>query len=58
MKRFIKKHWTLLLTVVAFPVGNRVFNHVHPWLGIAIIITALIYIIYKLIKFLKDEKID
>lgn len=55
MKKFIVKHWRLLLAVVAFLVGGKVFNHVDPWLGIAIILAASIYIIYKLFKFLKDE---
>lgn len=55
MKKIIVKHWRLFLAVVAFPVGSKVFNHVNPWLGIAIIVAALIYIIYKLIKFSEDE---
>lgn len=55
MKKIIKKHWRLLLAVVALPSGNRVFNHVDAWFGVAIVLTASIYIIYQLIKFLKDE---
>ena len=43
----------LLLAVASIPVGNRIFNHVHAWIGIIIIIMASIYIIYQLIKILK-----
>lgn len=55
MKKIIVKHWRLLLAVVAAPVGSKVFNHVNSWLGIAIILAALIYIIYELFKFSEDE---
>lgn len=55
MKKLNVKHWRVLLAVVAFPVGSRVFNHVNPWLGIAIILAALIYFIYKLFKLSEDE---
>jgi hypothetical protein len=53
-----KKHWTLLIAVIAIPIGNRLFNHVNPWLGIAVILSAVIYLIYKLLKNEKDEKKD
>jgi hypothetical protein len=58
MKKFIKRNWKLLLSVVAIPVGNRVFNHVDAWLGIAIIISAAIFFIYQLFNLLKDEKTE
>lgn len=50
-----KKYWMLLIAAIAIPIGNRLFNHVHPWLGLAVIISAVIFLIYKLFKFLKDE---
>ena len=40
------------------PDGNRVFNHLHAWLGVTIISATIIFFIYKLIKTLKDEKTD
>lgn len=55
MKKLIVKHWRLLLAVITFPIGSRIFNHVNSWLGVAIILTASIYITYKLFNFLKDE---
>lgn len=55
MKNLVKKHWRLLLAVVAIPVGGRIFNHINVWFGIAIVLTASIYIIYQLIKFSEDE---
>lgn len=36
--------------------GNKLFNHVNAWLGIAIIIATIIYFLNKLIKFIKNEK--
>lgn len=45
----------LLIAVIAIPIGNRLFNHVHPWLGIVVILSAVIFLIYKLLKFSKDE---
>lgn len=50
-----KKYWMLLIAVIAIFIGNRLYNHVYAWLGIAIILSAVIFIIYQLIKFLKDE---
>lgn len=50
-----KKYWILLMALIAIPIGNRIFNHVYSWIGIAIILSAVIFLIYKLIKFLKDE---
>lgn len=50
-----KSRWLLLIAVIAIPIGNRVFNHINPWLGIAIVLSAVTFIISKLIKFFKDE---
>lgn len=49
----IKRHWMLLIAVIAIPIGNRLFNHVSAWLGVMVILSAVIFLIYKLIKFLK-----
>lgn len=56
MKKFIKRNWKLLLAVAALPVGNRVFNHVDAWLGITVILSAAIFLIYQLFNLSKDEK--
>lgn len=45
----------LLIAVIAILIGNRIFNHVHSWLGTAIILSAIVFIIYQLINFFKDE---
>lgn len=58
MKKFIKRNWKLLLAVAALPVGNRVFNHVDAWLGIVIMISAAIFLIYQLFNLSKDEKTE
>jgi hypothetical protein len=47
----IKRHWMLLIAVIAIPIGNRLFNHVSAWLGVMVILSAVIFLIYKLIKF-------
>lgn len=46
------------ILIVGIAVGNRVFNHLHAWLGVVIIISTIIFFIYKLIKTLEDEKKD
>jgi hypothetical protein len=56
MKKFINKHWILILAIAFIPVGNRVFNHVDAWLGIVIMLTSSLFIIYKLFNFIKNEK--
>ena len=47
----------LVIVAVALAVGTRIFNHLNPWLGLAIILAACIYCIYKFIKQIKDEDI-
>lgn len=55
----MKKYFYLLtFLIVGIFLGNRVFNHLHAWLGVMIIAATVIYFLYKLIKNLKNEKID
>lgn len=50
-----KKYACLVLFLfIGVAIGNRVFNHLHAWLGVTIISATIIFFIYKLIKFLKD----
>lgn len=56
MRNFINKYWILILAITFIPVGNRVFNHVDAWLGIVIMLTSSLFIIYKLFNFIKNEK--
>lgn len=37
-------------------VGNHVFNHIHAWCGIGIILFSITYFIYKLIKIFRHEE--
>lgn len=55
MKKYV---YLIAFLIAGIAVGNRVFNHLHAWLGVAIISATIIYFIYKLIKNLKNEKID
>lgn len=55
MKAYIK---LMAMLIIGIAIGNRVFNHLHAWLGVVIIATIIIFFIYKLIKTLKDEKKD
>jgi len=55
MKEYI---YLILFLIIGIVVGNRVFNHLHAWLGVTIISATIIIFIYKLIKTLKDEKTD
>lgn len=48
-----RKYWMLLIAVIAIPIGNRLFNHFNPWLGISVIVSAVIFLIYKLFKISK-----
>lgn len=55
----MKKYaYLTVFLIVGIAIGNRVFNHIHAWLGVLIIAATIIYFIYKLIKNLKNEKID
>lgn len=55
MKTYIK---FIAMLIIGIAIGNRVFNHLHAWLGLVIIAATIIFFIYKLIKTLKDEKKD
>lgn len=57
----MKKYaYLTLFLIIGIAIGNRVFNHLHAWLGVSIVSATIIFFIYKLIKFLKNEneKID
>lgn len=55
----MKKYaYLTLFLIIGIVIGNRVFNHLHAWLGVSIVSATIIFSIYKLIKFLKNEKID
>lgn len=53
MNKYVK---FLAILILGLVIGNRVFNHLHAWLGVLIIAATIIFIIYKLIKLLRDEK--
>lgn len=36
-------------------IGNRLFNHVNPWLGLTVVFGGF-YLSYKLFKSLNNEK--
>ena len=58
-KSKMSKYFKLLaILTTGIAIGNRVFNHLHAWLGVAIIAAVVIFFIYKFIKTLKDEKTD
>lgn len=45
-----------VLVVVLLFIGNRVFNHYSAWMGIAIMVSPFIYLIYNQLNKKKDEK--
>lgn len=53
MNKYVK---FLAILILGLVIGNRVFNHLHAWLGVLIIAATIIFIIYKLIKLLRNEK--
>lgn len=55
MKRCILQ---IVMLIAGVAIGNRVFNHLHAWLGVVIIAATIIFFIYKLIKTIKNEKIN
>lgn len=44
------------LMLLGIIIGNRIYNHVHAWLGLAVILVAFIYSVYMFIQILKDEE--
>lgn len=49
MKKYI---FLLIFLIAGIFIGNRIFNHIHAWLGVLTITSTVIYFIYKLIKIL------
>lgn len=55
----LKKYIYLIIFLLAgIFVGNQLFNHIHAWLGIAVIAATIIYFFNRLIKNIKNENID
>lgn len=46
----------ICLMLLGIIIGNRIYNHVHAWLGLAVILVAIIYSVYMFIQILKDEE--
>ncbi len=42
--------------VFGFFLGNRIFNHLNAWIGIVIILSTIIYLIYVLLKLFKSNE--
>lgn len=55
MKKYI---FLAMLLIVGLFIGNQLFNHIHAWLGIAVIVATAIYFLNQLIKFIKNENIN
>lgn len=55
MRKYI--YLTIVLIVGLF-IGNQLFNHIHAWLGIAVMVAIVIYFFKQLIKFIKNENIN
>ena len=53
MKKYI---YLIIFLLVGIFIGNQLFNHIHAWLGIAVIMATIIYFINRLIKLIKNEK--
>lgn len=56
----IKKYPYIKLCVIliaGITIGNRLFNHVHAWFGIAVIIATIIYFIYKITKQIRKDEV-
>ncbi len=45
----------VLTNIIVLFVGNRIFNHIDPWLGISFIMLLVAYINYKFLKRRKNE---
>ena len=55
MKKYI---YLIVFLLAGIFIGNQLFNHIHAWLGIAVMIVTIIYFFNRLIKFIKNENID
>lgn len=45
-----------IVFVFGFFLGNRIFNHLNAWIGIVIILSTIIYLIYVLLKLFKSNE--
>lgn len=50
---YVKLAVILIIGIIA---GNRVFNHISAWGGIAIIVASFLFTIYKSIKTIKKNE--
>lgn len=59
-KRLIFMKSKIILLFIAFVfgffLGNRIFNHLNAWIGIVIILSTIIYLIYVLLKLFKSNE--
>lgn len=55
LKKYI---YLIIFLLVGVFIGNQLFNHIHAWLGIAVIAATIIYFFNRLIKNIKNENID
>lgn len=55
LNKYIK---LFIILILGISIGNRIFNHLHAWMGITIISGTLIFVVYKLIKSIKHEKVN
>lgn len=39
-------------------VGNKLFNHVNPWIGLIVIVLSPIYGLFKMNQFINNSKQD
>lgn len=49
---------TILVMVILMVVGNKLFNHVNPWIGLIVIALSPIYGLFKMNQFINNSKQD
>lgn len=49
---------TILVMVILIVVGNKLFNHVNPWIGLIVIELSPIYGLFKMNQFINNSKQD
>lgn len=49
---------TILVMVILMVVGNKLFNHVNPWIGLIVIVLSPIYGLFKMNQFINNSKQD
>ena len=55
----MNKYATLIVILaIGLFVGNRIFNHLHAWLGIAIMFATTLYTMYQVYKYAKEDEKD